>query len=204
MDPQDAFLVLKSAQHWTAFTQHSFFLLIRDPYTNVSEVTSVLTQDVYISDVLGSVFLLYPTVPNVIYTTGSGATFLPHVWTKSMAALEDAFVTVFQGRSSLYPQTISNIDGLTLSSAMKVVNSDLSGREISFDSISCDRNLEFALYDYRIADSDFSVARYIWQGCGSSWCSKVFRSIEWPQGVTLPGDECFLRFNCSPVGSGKF
>ncbi|XP_060083979.1 retinal guanylyl cyclase 2-like [Ylistrum balloti] len=202
MDAEDAYKVLQSAQQWAGLTQHSFFLLVRNPYANILDISAVLTQNLNISDALGATFLLFPTVPNVLHINESGATIVPHVQTKSFAALEDAYVTIFQGYSSLYNKSVSNINGLTLTSEMKVVNSDLSGRSVQFDVESCSRYLEFALYDFRISDSDFSVARHIWQGCNSAWCSKVFSSIEWPKGVALPGDACFLQPNCAPTESG--
>ncbi|XP_033760905.1 retinal guanylyl cyclase 2-like [Pecten maximus] len=202
MDPEDAFKVLQSAQQWTDLTQHSFFLLVRNPYSNMSDISEILTRDLNISDALGATFLLFPTVPNVIFTTGSGATIVPHVQTNAFAALEDAYVTIFQGFSSLYNKTITNINGLTLSSEMKIVNSDISGRSVQFDAGSCARYLEFALYDFHISTAEFSVARHIWQGCDSTWCLKVFSTIQWPKGVVLPADECFKQSNCVHIETG--
>ncbi|XP_069105183.1 retinal guanylyl cyclase 2-like [Argopecten irradians] len=202
MDPEDAFRVLHAAKQWSDLTRHSFFLLIRNPYANMSDISTILTQNLNISDALAATFVLFPTVPNVIYVSGSGATIVPHVQTREFAALEDVYVTIFQGFSSLYNRSITNINGLTLSSELKDVNSDISGRSVQFDLTTCSRYLDFALYDFQSSEEDFSVARHIWHGCDSSWCLKVFSSIQWPKGVVLPVDECFQQPSCITVDTG--
>lgn len=187
MEHTDIGLILPEIDSWTERDKHAYFILSRDPYTNIDHITSAFINLPNVSRVLESCFVIVPIVPNIFEietSTGYNVSFSD---ISSMIG-QSYHISLQSGRAAFESQSIAYI--------LRTNTFHFQNRTLQFVSYD-QRLLDFALYDYNKFTNKFQMVRYINSFNKESWTRVNIRDISWPNDNVLPPDECFLSDSCS-------
>lgn len=186
MEHTDIALILPEIDNWTERDKHSYFILSRDPYKDIDNITSAFINLPNVSRVLESCFVILPIVPNIFEiqtSTGYDVSF------------SDISSMIGQGYHKSLQSGRKKFDSRSITYQIKMNTFYNQNRTLKILQDD-ERFFDFALYDYNPLAHSFQLVRYMNGYDSGTWTRNNIKDISWPNDNELPPDECFLSDVC--------